>query len=442
MKITASQLIVLLGLLWILPVKGQVSPGNLALHAAVSASSSLENTDWGKLQLTDGIRKGSIGAKGWSSDPIGFAAKASEWVEVDLGKDTLIDRVVLCPRNDAKATSGGAPGFPVDIGIEIKPEGGQFSKAVTILSEPNPGTQPRIFDFARMRGRYIRMNATRLSLQASTEPLGYRCQLAEIEVYDLGPWPNLALHAKVTASASLQSIDWSTAFLTDGIRTLATNALGWTSDPPVSGPMNSVWVQVDLGKDTAFDEIVLFPRIKMTQVADGSPNFPVDYRVESLVNGAAGAYSIIQSVVAQPDPKGLPQIFHFGPRRARYIRVFATRLGNPSSDETSSFRFQLGEIEVRQTSVTTGTFPALHNRMPSNPSVRLLSRNGHRVLEINSTQFYQVEICTEQGRLLRKYDGQGTTDYNFSDSKLNMGPLVASVKFRLGKWSRFLIPSN
>jgi F5/8 type C domain len=442
MKITASQLIVLVGLLWILPVKGQVSPGNLALHAAVSASSSLENTDWGKLQLTDGIRKGSIGAKGWSSDPIGFAAKASEWVEVDLGKDTLIDRVVLCPRNDAKATSGGAPGFPVDIGIEIKPEGGQFSKAVTILGEPNPGTQPRIFDFARMRGRYIRMNATRLSLQASTEPLGYRCQLAEIEVYDLGPWPNLALHAKVTASASLQSIDWSTAFLTDGIRTLATNALGWTSDPPVSGPMNSVWVQVDLGKDTAFDEIVLFARIKMTQVADGSPNFPVDYRVESLVNGAAGAYSIIQSVVAQPDPKGLPQIFHFGPRRSRYIRVFATRLGNPSSDETSSFRFQLGEIEVHQTSATTGIQQTFHNVMPSEPGVSLVSRNGHHVVQIHSIQQYQVELRNGHGRLLRTFDGHGPANFILSDAKISNGPCLVTVKFKLGKWSRILIPSN
>ncbi len=442
MKIIVPQLIVLFGLIWIFPGKAQVPPGNLALHASVSASSSLENTDWGKLQLTDGIRKGSVGAKGWSSDPIVFAAKASEWVEIDLGKDTLIDRVVLCPRNDAKATAGGAPGFPVDIGIEIKPEGGQFSKAVTILSEPNPGTQPRIFDFTRMRGRYIRMNATKLSLQASSEPLGYRCQLAEIEAYDLGPWPNLALHAKVTASTSLQSIDWSTVFLTDGIRTLATNALGWTSDPPVLGPMNSVWVQVDFGKDTLFDEIVLFPRIKMTQVADGSPNFPVDYRLESLINGATGAYSIIQSVVAQPDPRGLPQIFHFVPRSARYIRIFATRLGNPSSDETSSYRFQLGEIEVRQTIATTNINKTFHNEKYTNPDVYLVSRNGHCELKIHSDQKYQVEICNAQGHLLRKFNGYGRTDFILSDTKLSNGPGLVTVKFRRGNWSHLLIPSN
>ena len=420
----------------------QVSPGNLALHGIVTASSSLENTDWGMQQLTDGNRKGGLGAKGWTSEPPGSIAKDSEWVQIDLGRDTVIERLVLCPRTDAKSANGGAPGFPVEMNIEIKPDGGQFTTVASLVAEPNPGTQPRIIDFSRKRGRYIRIHALRLGLPASYETQAYRFQLAEVEVYDLGPWPNLALRAKVTASISLQSIDWSTVLLTDGIRTLSATALGWSSDPPKPGPVNTIWVQVDLGKDTVFDEIVLFPRIKMSQVADGSPNFPVDYRLETMASDSAGVYSIIKTVVSQPDPKGLPQIFRFAARKGRYIRVFATRLGTPSSDETSSYRFQLGELEVRHTSQTSSSIQTAPMQSLLGPKVNRFIRQGESVLRIEYPGSYQLEVHNYQGIRVAGFAGHGTKEFGISPQLLELGPYLVSVKYAKGKVFHRLIPSE
>ncbi|ELS50839.1 discoidin domain-containing protein [Streptomyces viridochromogenes] len=112
-------------------------------------------------------------------------------------------------------------------------------------------------------------------------------------------------------------------------------------------------MEIDLGTDTDLDAVRLFPRTDTPASGGGTAGFPVDFTLQVRADGAT-SYSTVRTVTAQPDPDGRVQTYGFRTTTARYLRLQATKLGSPASDETTKYRLQLAEITV-PTAATTVT---------------------------------------------------------------------------------------
>ncbi|MFE6621116.1 discoidin domain-containing protein [Streptomyces sp. NPDC057740] len=172
-----------------------------------------------------------------------------------------------------------------------------------------------------------------------------------------GRLDDLALGRPVTSNNSLENSDWGRNRLTDGRLTSVSGAKGYTSNEFTSADVsaNPVWVEVDLGADTDLDAVRLFPRTDTAGAGGGTAGFPVDFTVQTRPDGGS-TYTTVRTVTGQPNPGGLVQTYGFRTTTARYVRLQATRLGSPASDETTKYRLQLAELTVptAATTVTAG----------------------------------------------------------------------------------------
>jgi hypothetical protein len=159
---------------------------NLALGATVTGCTSLESSDWGAVNLTDGITTSVSGSKGYTSDPGQTGPNNHECVTIDLGANTLFNRLILYPRTDVKSTTGGAPNWPANFTIQVKPDGGSFAVVQTETNDSNSTAQPKTYNFTGQNARYIKIDVTKLGVPASDETGNYRFQLAEVEAYNTG----------------------------------------------------------------------------------------------------------------------------------------------------------------------------------------------------------------------------------------------------------------
>jgi alpha-L-rhamnosidase len=165
---------------------------------------------------------------------------AGKWVVIDLGEKQAVDAVRLWPARPIDWTKD-APGFmfPVRFRIEISDDSSFAAPSVvvdkTAQDQPNPGTEARLYSFAPVQARYIRLIATRL---APRDPGEFGLALAEMEV--LSKNRNLARGQQVTAQDSIEHNHWSTTRLTDGTTVSQRGATRSAARRPCSGqPRNS-----------------------------------------------------------------------------------------------------------------------------------------------------------------------------------------------------------
>lgn len=160
---------------------------DIAHYKAVNARTSVDQTTgncvWNKAYLTDGITKG-YGTCGYSSGT-NSSASANEWVEIDLGADTVFSRVGIFPRVDRLTPTGITANFPVDFTIQVKPNAGTYAVAYSATGYTNPMVgKAQIFDIGSQKARYVKVNATTLGIPVTGEAGLYRLQLAEVEVFN------------------------------------------------------------------------------------------------------------------------------------------------------------------------------------------------------------------------------------------------------------------
>ena len=103
--------------------------------------------------------------------PVGYQSSAksddeTRWVQIDLGRSFRIDSVKLLPQLDWGAHSQG---FPVRFRIQASDDP-LFKTAVTIADYtskdyPDPGDKVGVFPAVGIRGRFVRVTATRLRQQ-------------------------------------------------------------------------------------------------------------------------------------------------------------------------------------------------------------------------------------------------------------------------------------
>jgi uncharacterized protein len=119
------------------------------------------------------------------------SADAPTWVQIDLGSPQAIDFVKIYPANEKLRPDGDAhfagEGFPVRFKIEASNSPDFFSPTIFVdhTSEdyPNPKGRVERYAAADVKGRYVRLTATRLM---DLKDWGKYLALAKIDVYSGG----------------------------------------------------------------------------------------------------------------------------------------------------------------------------------------------------------------------------------------------------------------
>ncbi|WP_327724588.1 discoidin domain-containing protein [Streptomyces europaeiscabiei] len=164
----------------------------------------------------------------------------------------------------------------------------------------------------------------------------------------VGRLDDLALGRTVTSNSSLENTSWGRNRLTDGKLTSVSGARGYTSNEFASADVsaNPVWVEIDLGADTDLDAVRLFPRTDTGGAGGGTEGFPVDFTIQTRPDGSS-TYTTARTVTGQSNPSGAAQTYTLTSTTGRYLRLTATKLGTPASDESTKFRLQLAEIGIK-----------------------------------------------------------------------------------------------
>ena len=171
--------------------------------------------------------KGKKPEYGYHSN-LGPDPNREKWVQVDLGREVQISKVILNPCHDEYANIGAGFGFPVRFRVVAslreadssgKEEESTSRSDVTTLDDqtsedfPNPALVPHEIKADSVKARYIRVTATKLGERTND----YMLALAELQVLDKDG-NNIALKANVTATDSIEApVRWARANLTDGI---------------------------------------------------------------------------------------------------------------------------------------------------------------------------------------------------------------------------------
>jgi alpha-L-rhamnosidase len=177
--------------------------------------------------------------------------------------------------------------------------------------------KPATLTLPVQQARYVRLAVTKLGLplqEGWPEPVS-RLQLAEVQVFDSAhPELDLALNGAVTCT-DVYSVpgSWEPAYLTDGKTSGDTAPLGFTSLEHDGQDVSAtpILVTIDLGSTQSFDRLALWPRTDV-KTADGqTPNFPVDFTVQTAAS-ASGPFTVAATITGQappstpPLPAGLP----------------------------------------------------------------------------------------------------------------------------------------
>ncbi|MGZ0149131.1 discoidin domain-containing protein [Kribbella sp. WER1] len=297
---------------------------NPAEGSAVQVSSTYDRDGWSAAAAVDGRRTSDASSMGWTSD-VGPSAV----FKLDLGAVRSIGRVDLYPRTDGGNLGAG---FPVDYTVEVSADGATWTTVADRKDQARPSGVQTV-PFAARDVRYVRVTGSRLS----PDPLGAtRMQFAEVEVAG----GNLAAGRPVSSSTSSEypNEGWLRANLTDGARqSRLWNSMGWTSESVPAGSPQSV--RVDLGGPSVIGRVDLYGRSDGASTGQG---FPIDYAVETSLDGVTWTAAATVSGAAQP---GAGQVTHtFAARTARYVQVRGTQL---RPDGEGGYRMQLAELEVR-----------------------------------------------------------------------------------------------
>ncbi len=144
--------------------------------------------------------------------------------------------------------------------------------------------------------RYVKLDATKLGLPASTDAGYYFLQLAEMEIYS--GERNVARTATVSASDTWTIGAWNISYLTDGI--VGGTTLGYTTHQFGSADQH-VWIVADLGETMQVDRLVLYPR-QDDKAASGTEaaNFPSSYTIQTATEG--GDYATVYTAADTAAP--------------------------------------------------------------------------------------------------------------------------------------------
>ncbi|WP_052703101.1 discoidin domain-containing protein [Paenibacillus beijingensis] len=162
----------------------EVFAANLAAGAAVTASSTVQNTNFGTAKLTDGQRSSVAGSYGWTSNN-SLTSDHTEHVQLDIGAVKTISQVDIYPRNDA---GNIGQNFPVDFTIQTSADNVVWVTYVARTGYAQPGNAVQSFTFPAASARYVKVEGTKLRPNPA-DGNRYRMAFAEIELYGVDNLP-------------------------------------------------------------------------------------------------------------------------------------------------------------------------------------------------------------------------------------------------------------
>jgi hypothetical protein len=140
----------------------------------------------------------------------------TKWVQLDLGKEFVLSKIILHPCKDDFNGIGEGFGFPVRFKIEVSQEE-EFRSSQVVVDRrgedvANPKIKAQEFSISGTGARYVRVTATKLAPRQND----FIFALAEVQVIaDEGA--NVARGAAVSALDSIEApIRWQKRNLTDG----------------------------------------------------------------------------------------------------------------------------------------------------------------------------------------------------------------------------------
>jgi hypothetical protein len=141
----------------------------------------------------------------------------AKWVQIDLGRPTMIEKIVYVGCHDDFNGIGAGFGFPARYRIDISDDP-EFATDVVAVADltgadvVNPGVEPQVVQVQGRAARYVRVTATRLAPRQND----YIFALAELQVYSPAG-ENVASRATVTALDSIEApVRWQKSNLVDG----------------------------------------------------------------------------------------------------------------------------------------------------------------------------------------------------------------------------------
>ena len=163
---------------------------------------------------------------------------------------------------------------------------------------------------------------------------------------------NLAKNTTVTASSSVSSNNWSINKVVDGNRQNkdGNEYCGWsTSDN--TGVNHTEWLQLDLGMDSKFNQVVIYPSTSAIDVPNSCYAFPEDFTI-SVSNDGTNWRTVVTET-GYPIPSYGPLTFDFTQETAHYIKFEGTKL-RPKPSDGNTYRIQLAEFEVYNATIPDG----------------------------------------------------------------------------------------
>lgn len=314
--------------LWEFEVYGSI--GNLALGASVSATSSVENTNYSTGKINDGQRNSVSGSMGWSSLN-SLTTNHTESITLDMGVAKSISKVDLYPRNDV---GNVGQNFPIDFTIKTSTDNVNWLTVITRTGYAQPGDALQSFGFSVVSARYVKIEGTNLRPNPS-DANRYRMAFPEVEIYAA----NQATGAIVSASSTLENSNFSTSRVNDGQRNSVTGSMGWTSNNSLTAN-HTESVSLDMGSARSVSKVDLYPRNDSGNIGQ---NFPIDFTIQTSTDNVSWTTVVTRSGYAQPG--NAVQSFTFTAATARYVKVEGTNL-RPNPSDANRYRMAFAEVEV------------------------------------------------------------------------------------------------
>lgn len=206
-------------------------------------------------------------------------------------------------------------------------------KAKWICAGKSPNSKFEINFSSPVKCRYVKLDATKLGLPASTDKNYYYMQMAEMEIYSGST--NEARTASVSASSNWNySTIWNLNYLTDG-KINDVSCLGYTT-PTFSNSNQHIYVIFDLKQIMKIDRIVIYPRqddcaSSGTQAA----NFPASFTIQTSDDG--NSYDVQYKAIDMAAPaysNNSSNVPYYGRnfnvadgKTVKRARIYATALG-------------------------------------------------------------------------------------------------------------------
>jgi len=316
--------------LWEFQVYGPPGPGNYATSGAVTATSSLENANWGSARIRDGQSNSITGSMGWTSNS-NLTANHTEAITFDFGSNRTVGEVDIYPRNDA---GNIGQNFPINFTIQTSVDNVNWTARITKTGYSQPNNSVQSFGFASTAARYVRIEGTSLRPNPG-DSNQYRMAFAEVVISS----GNLAAAAGVSATSDLENSDWGYAKVHDGQSDSVTGSKGWTSNSSLTANHTEA-ITFDLGAAQTVAEVVLNPRNDSGNVGQ---NFPIDFTIQTSTDNVNWTTRITQTGYLKPGDGA--QVFGFSVASARYVKVQGTNL-RPNPNDTNQYRMAFAEVEI------------------------------------------------------------------------------------------------